>query len=60
MTTKYKRLNGFDKKTILNQLKNDDESGNNNILRKHFLQLTEDFLIPLERYFGIFWLEFFN
>jgi len=29
-----------------------NEERNNEILRKHFLQLTENFLLPLERYFA--------
>ncbi|EGG15703.1 hypothetical protein DFA_10545 [Cavenderia fasciculata] len=53
VVSEYKPLTSPDK-TILKKISSGDLENNNNneSLRKHFLQLTLNFLIPLERYFA--------
>eukprot|EP01132_Coremiostelium_polycephalum_P011137 gene11137-13642_t len=50
--TEYKPFTSPDKSILKKLLETNDDNINNESLRKHFLQLTLKFLVPLERYFS--------
>lgn len=56
LKTSHKNIVKIEQQAVLQLLSKADTevalTHNNEILRRHFLQLTESFLIPLERYFA--------
>jgi len=53
--TKYKAINQYESKQFLKQLRKGDDDlesqENNEVIRKYFHQLTEEFMTPLENFF---------